>query len=608
MSNTTEKKNMTHQEAAVEDLETLSGSESASGGEVSGRRRKKNRLRVTSLTAIAVTVILAIMAILTAAGLHDSRATEQERQRAENFAEQLQDTLQSMGQSRVETQFWNGFSYKDQKGNIDLFDGMPFDIVDDYDQIGPADSRFQMISKEKGTEIPGTGEVQRYTILGTGYKGDEYDVQIKYDPSGYGEDSTSDSHAYNVNNFPDISSLTSENTAIINPEGAYVKFSTDASGSYEYDDTSQQFKSETRTLETSVLDNMYAKRSSFYEEAVSLVNSTLAQTEIHNWNKLTGTSFYTTTDKSQKVIELRKKITRNTAILAQGSEGNATVTSAVLFNLTDPSYVGDPQRVINAIPEVFANATITEMVDQVVEVTPEEAEDTENTQNQTSPEGGAAEPVPQTKVIQVPMEVPVPEEWINALTDSLKTDIEALYESATSDDALTEQFMVYESDRAFVDLENIYLMYYPLRNGQWKSDTISIDISRIRNQYKKTHKLNLYVVPQLGLLASSKTAYESIQASEYIAPKLGGGDISFDGASRTMKVGNEGALFDIPRIRVNYVKGYMRPLAAVDMKDSITGHTDPEDILYALNLKIYRASKGRFPEGDLLAESTVTSS
>ncbi len=262
MSNTTEKKNMTHQEAAVEDLETLSGSESASGGEVSGRRRKKNRLRVTSLTAIAVTVILAIMAILTAAGLHDSRATEQERQRAEKFAEQLQDTLQSMGQNRVETQFWNGFSYKDQKGNIDLFDGMPFDIVDDYDQIGPADSRFQMISKEKGTEIPGTGEVQRYTILGTGYKGDEYDVQIKYDPSGYGEDSTSDSHAYNVNNFPDISSLTSENTAIINPEGAYVKFSTDASGSYEYDDTSQQFKSETRTLETSVLDNMYAKRSS----------------------------------------------------------------------------------------------------------------------------------------------------------------------------------------------------------------------------------------------------------------------------------------------------------------------------------------------------------
>jgi hypothetical protein len=168
--------------------------------------------------------------------------------------------------------------------------------------------------------------------------------------------------------------------------------------------------------------------------------------------------------------------------------------------------------------------------------------------------------------------------------------------------------MVYESDRSFTNLENIYLMYYPLRNGQWKSDTISIDISKMRTLYKKTNKLNLYVVPQLGLLASSKTAYEQIQASDYIAPKLGGGEILFDGSSRTMSVKNEGALYDIPRIRVNYVKGYMRPLAALDMTDSITGKTDPKDILYALNVKVYKASKGKFPEGNFITESSVTSS
>ena len=112
-------------------------------------------------------------------------------------------------------------------------------------------------------------------------------------------------------------------------------------------------------------------------------------------------------------------------------------------------------------------------------------------------------------------------------------------------------------------------------------------------------------MPQLGLLASGKTAYKNIQASDYIAPKLEGGDISFDYSSRTATVKNQGTLFDMNRIRVNYVKGYMRTLAAADMNDSITKNTDPEDILYTLQVKIYKASQGRFSKGDYIAESSV---
>ena len=608
MNNTTEIRHTDDRESSVKEPEMAAGGGSVSGEEKKRRRGKKNRLRITSLTAVAVVVVLAIAAILTGAGLHDSHAAQEEKEKADEFAEQILHTLQSMGQNRVEQQFWNGFSYKDPKGAVDLFDGMPFDIVDDYDQIGPADKEFQIFPKDKGLSIPGTGEVQQYVVLGAAHKGSEYDVQIKYDPSGYGEDSVSDSHAYNTNNFPDISSLTSESTAIISPEGAYVKFQTDTSGEYEYDDTSQQFKSETRTLETSVLDNMYEKRASFYEEAVSLVNSTLNQTEIHNWNKLTGTSFYSTTDKSQKLIELRKKIARNTVILVQGGEGNVVVMSAVLFKLTDPSFVGDPQAVIDALPGVFANATMTETIEQVVEEEPEPSEGSQNQQTAADGTNTQGDSERKTKTVKVKVEVPVPQEWVDALTNTLTNEIRTMYEAATSDEALTEPFMVYESDRSFSNLENIYLMYYPLRNGQWKSDTISIDFSKVRTLYKKTHKLNLYVVPQLGLLVSNKNAFGQIQASDYIAPKLGGGQITFDGSSRTMSVKNEGALFDIPRLRVNYVKGFMRPLAAVDMTDSITGKTDPKDIIYALDVKVYKASKGNFPEAGFITERTVTSS
>ena len=562
--------------------ENLKSVEGKAGRTDNGER---SILRVTSLTLIVITVILAIAAILTGTALHDARASEVQQNKAEDFAEMILDTLQSMGQKRVESQFWNGYSYTDQTGTLSVYNGEPFSIVEQYDQMGPADGQYQLVPAEKGEKIPVTGDVQRYAILGTQYEGSGYDVQILYDPSGYGEDSESESHAYNVNNFPDTGTLTSDATAIISPEGAYVRFPVGADGSYEYDNLSQQFRSEAITLESSALDNIYVKRSTFYEEAVAIVNSTINDTEIHNWRKLIGTSFYDSSDKSQKIKELQKKISRRTVILAEGSEWSVKITSSVLFKLTDPSFIGDPQALINALPGMFTDATVT---------VPKEEE--------VLQEDGTVVKV------QTLVEEPVPQERRDELIKALTDRINELYEQAASEEGCTEQFMVYETDHPFLKLENIYLMYYPLRNGQWKNDTISIDISRVSRLYGKDHKLNLYVVPQLGLLASGKTAYENIQASDYIAPKLEGGEISFDHASRTASVNRQGTLFDLNRISVNYVKGYMRKLAAADMKDSIMKNVDPEDILYTLQVKIFKASQGRFSEGDYIAGSSVTSS
>ena len=573
MSNTNEKNHTEDLEAVKEEKEQP-------------EREEKKILRITSLTLIAVTVILAIAAILTGTALHDARAAETKQTRAEDFAESLLDTLQSMGQERVESQFWNGLSFIAPSGSASVYNGMPFSIVDNYDRIGPADRQFRILSGETGVKLPGNGEIQRYAILGTEYQGTTYDVQIQYDPSGYGADSESDSHAYNVNNFPDTGTLTSDTTAIISPEGAYVRFPVNADGSYEYDSIAQQFRSENLTLESSAVDNIYMKRSTFYEEAVAIVNSTINDTEIHNWRKLIGTSFYDSSDKSQKMEELKKYITRNTIILAEGGEGNVKITSSVLFKLTEPSFVGDPEKIISALPGMFASATV---------IVPKEEE--------VIAEDGTV-----TKV-ETLVEEPVPQERVDELVKALKERIQELYEQATSDEACTEQFMVYESDHPFLKLDNIYLMYYPLRNGQWKSDTISIDISQVNKLYNKDHKLNLYVVPQLGLLSSGKkAAYDNIQASDYIAPKLEGGQISFDHSSRTATIEHQGTLFDLARIRVNYVKGFMRTLAAADMKDTIMKNTDPEDILYTLQVKLYKASQGSFEDRDYILESSVTSS
>lgn len=562
-----------------EKLESVAGE----AGQTTNGERKI--LRVTSLTLIVITVILAIAAILTGTALHDARTSEEQQTNAEDFAETILDTLQSMGQERVESQFWNGFSFTDPSGKTSVYNGMPFDIVDHFDQIGPADQEFRIYSPENGGVLPKTGEIQRYTILGANYQGTDYDVQILYDPSGYGEGSESDAHAYNVNNFPDTGTLTSDTTAIISPEGAYVRFPTDSEGAYEYDNLSQQFKSESLTLESSALDNIYVKRSTFYEEAVAIVNSTINDTEIHNWRKLIGTSFYDSSDKSQKLQELKKNISRRTVILAEGWGGDVRITSSVLFKLTNSSFIGDPQQIINALPGMFTNATV--IVPKEVEVVAEDGT---------------------VSTVETLVEEPVPQERIDELTKALSDRVKELYEQVTSDEACTEQFMVYETDHPFINLENVYLMYYPLRNGEWKSDTISIDISQISKLYNKNHKLNLYVVPQLGLLASGKASYEAIQASEYIAPKLEGGQISFNHSSRTASVSNQGTLFDMTRIRVNYVKGYMRTLAAADMKDSITGNTASEDIIYTLQVRLYKAAQGRFSEGDYVAGSSVTSS
>lgn len=544
-------------------------------GEISVQR-KNQFLRITSLAVMILTVFLMIAMILAAAGVHDAKIAAQQKDDAEDFAVALVRSLQSKGLQRVQSQFWDGYRYLDEEGEASRFDGIPFTILDDFKQAGPADKTFSILKKNEKkslSSIPGTGKVQRYAILDASHNDKKYDVQIEYDPSGYGQESRSDAHAYNKNSFPSAGSLTSDTTAVINPEGAYVSFASDSSGSFKYDDVAQQFKSETRTMEISAMDKMYARRATFYEQAAALINSNMASTEVHNWQQIKGSAFYTTDDKNERIPELKKSTTRNTIIYASGVNGAVSVKSCVQFCLTDESFVGDPKAVIDALPGIFTNATVTVL-----------AEDGTETE----------EPVPETRV--------------TALKKLLEDQVRNLYKQSTTREALTEQFMVYESDHAASTLENIYLMYYPLRNSEWKRDTISLDFSAIRKQYSKENRLNLYVVPQLGLLIDKKTSYDTIQAADYIAPKLAGGQITFGGDTDLVSIEGLGTLYDIPRVRVHYIKGFMKNLAAADMKDSLTEKTDPNDIIYQLNVKVYKASNGCFRDGELITESSAVSS
>ncbi|MDD7409544.1 MAG: hypothetical protein SOV71_00070 [Anaerovoracaceae bacterium] len=515
---------------------------------------------------ISVIVLAAVAAALIAGAFAASgkRADAAEKQQADAFARELTETLENKGQDRVEKQFWKGYDIK----NKGIFDGLMFDIVDAYDKYGPSDKKFSILNKDGEYEIPNTGEIRRYSIVGAKYKGEKYDVSVEYDPSGYGKDADKSSRAYNVNEFPDTGSLSAESTAVINPESAYLTFDTDSSGNYEYDSTTESFKHKGSSMEQSAADKFYTKYTTFYENAVAEADTYLAQAGIDSSHMLSGADFIQPEKKAEKTAEMKKSISRDTTLLAYGSGEGVGLKSNVVFTLADPTQIGMPQTVMSALQTRLQGATITQLQE----------------------DGTMASRT-------------VTAEDINAITSAVQPQIQALWNDSTSSSSLQEQFTVYESDNSFTELKNIYLMYYPLKISEWESDTVNIDISAVNGKYKSDKKLDLYIVPQLGLIASKTVPYDAVQASDYIAPELNGGTVAYgqNGMAETsVSVANPGTLFDMNRIRVNYIKGWFRTLAAADMRDSVVAENGSQDIIYDLKVGIYRSSGGRYAGKDLI--------
>ncbi|MGI6206378.1 MAG: hypothetical protein ACOYJI_07170 [Anaerovoracaceae bacterium] len=536
-------------------------------------KRSSDKLRFGAIIAVIAAVVMLIVLIAGSSVISDKRASAADKEKADLFAQNLTDTLTQKSQERVEKQFWKGYTIKDSG----IYEGLMFDITDDYSSYGPSDENFSILGKDGEYELPSYGDVRRYSIVGAKYDGNTYDVSIEYDPSDYESSSSDeDSKAYNANNFPDTKSLSSDSTAIINPESAYLKFDTSSDGEYEYDDTTQSFKHEGSSLEQTAVDNFYAKYTTFYENAVSTINSYLTQNGYDSSHMLRGSDFIQSSAKEAKESELKKSITRDTTLLAYESGDGVAFRSNIVFTLTDVTQIGIPQTVTDTLRSRLQGATITEI----------QADGTSVSRTAESAD-------------------------ISAAVSTLEPQIQSLWNDATSSSELQEQFVAYQSDNAFSSLDNIYLMYYPLKVSEWEDDTINIDISAVRDRYKTDGKLNLYIVPQLGLLSSESVPYDSIQASDYIAPDLKGGTITYGEnglADNAVSVENSGTLYDMARIRINYIKGWFRTLAAADTNDSVVAENDSQDIIYNLTVGIYESSGGKFSDSDLITTREVSCS
>lgn len=577
----------------------------------------KKSMRIPAIAAVIVLTVFAIAAISVGVHAHIAHKAEKAEMKAGTFAESLADTLQSRGRQHVTDQFWNNYKYRDENGRLKVYDGLMFSLVDDYDSYGPSDGHFRIIGKNKGVKIPREGDTQRYTVLGTGYRGSSYDVQISYDPSDYSGKSVKDARAYNVNDFPDTSALSGDSTVVVNPEGPYVTYDKDEKGSYEYDDETDSFKSSHSSMEESAVDEFYGKYATFYNDACELVNDAFRKAGVDSAHRIRVSDFYSQGDRENKKKDMRSLIARETVIHAEGEKNDISVTSDVLFRLTDSSQLGNPQNIIAAIPSVLAGATVAQPAADAADSAAEQetvagAEGQEQGQtagqsdDQTDQAGGS------TSQDAGSAAVPISQEQINSLTGTLSAQIQDLWQKTSSAPELTVQYKVYSSDSSFNNLENVYLMYCPLEKGKWKSDTVDVDISDIKDLYNSGNKLDVYVVPQLGLLATDKMPYDSIQASDYISPKITGARAHYNGqgglSGDVTSISSYGSLFDMTRIRINYLRGWLDKIAAADMKDDVVAKSGSQDVTYKLTVKVYRASDGSFPEKDRLAVKSVVCS
>ncbi len=525
--------------------------------------------------AAAILLVVAFFTGITAAHRHSE---EEKITAADIFAEALSNTMAEKGSSRVMSQFWSGYSVL-KNGEASVFDGLAFDLTDSFEEYGPADEQYVILSDQEDQVQPETGETQRYIITGAeDDQGDLYDVQIEYNPEPYNEDTTissSASHAYNQNEFPDLNSMNRKETVVIEPEASYVSFETDENGEYIYDEESGRYQtSKDSTMEESALDAFYNDYISFYVKSCETINSYLDELQVDDSHRISAKEFTATTSESDKKASIRQKTGRRTAVQVTSS---TNVEASVIYTLTDSSEIGNPTAVLDTLRTDLFGAYLPSMDEQ-------------------------------GNLVQIP----ITPEGITSIVDALRPQIMNLWNSASSASALQKQYRVYESDNNVSSLENIYLMYTPLRRGFWQSDVLNLDLSQAPVSYNTGHRLQLYLVPQIGEESSRSRPYNSIQASDYLSLELKGGTIRYDEADfmsgHTVTLTSENALYDLNRVSVHYLKGYTALPAAADSDASIVSRLDSQDIIYQLTIRVYRHADTSFRKSDFLTERTISCS
>ena len=592
----------------------------------------KKGSRGTSLIEVIVSMLIMSLVVVPLVNnfVVVSRTNVKARQvkAATDFAQQIMETLQSYGADSVNDQFWNGHTYSHSLAGADGTTSehqgtnecnreypceldtsynaeahrMAFNIVNinkesqgdpltDYYKVYTDDS-----FSDEADRLYSTGQKRCYNIVSAmSDAGDVYDVQIVYDPSSYGSSAEKkdaddnileNSRAFNVNNFPDISTLDSDKTAVVNPNGPFVNpvindsalTSGDSdSDIYERNDDGISYKftrgdpdskdTSGRSYEDIVSEAYYELYEGYYQEIVSAVQESLYSHYAESSVTINASAFRTSNPtKAEKLASIQADTTRTTVFtVTESSSGLATLTGEVVYELTDTTEIGNKATVKTKLSSIISGLT-----------------DGENELSADQKE---------------------------AISDELDTEIDAIDKEYTSSDNLVRSMEVYYDDDE-MDLENIYYMYTPLSSG-WKADSLKLttqkasgsgeddsDEDKAEEMVSSDRKITLYLVPQVSLMDSDLSSMTESSDDDILSSDK---SVSY----RKMKLTGTDSIKGLlaKNITVNYVKNFADIINTANSNDDtiISKFNEAQNVLYDITVRIFKHDDSK-----CLAELTLS--
>ncbi len=484
------------------------------------------------------------------------------------YAEQILETLQSYTPDEVDEQF--GGSVDDFK-IADISDRTDFGYTNSSFEIGKNDDGNSTDAAKKAAQ----GQPRYYYIRGAeAPSGRTYDIQVTYDPTSYSRsksdnssDGTStaapvDVHAYNLEEFPDARVFSRGSTAIINPSDPHITFS--------YDDDQNYTPVSDTSYEESAVDSMYSVYTAFLDNLRARFQDILDERMGSAAPRLTRNDFTSTVSVSEKdkKQQIRNAINRYTLIMvdADNDNGRIKLSAYMQFFLENSGSNDDELKVIDApVARTRAKDTLEGLID--TETDKRIIEDTE--------------------------------------IDSIITEIEAQVRTSMSSE-LVPSYNVFWDDEGRGKLDTVYLMTKPLLQKTYsdgfKDDRIAVYFTASAGKiYNSGNRLNMYIVPQTGLLGDND------DPGKYIKPEITGvkePKVVYDeiNKSHNLTARLEDMKTGLPsgKISVHYAKDWFDP-SNIDYDSNLKDNMSSElvkkissDFIYDIKVTVYESSGGKW--------------
>lgn len=524
---------------------------------------------------------------------------------ATDFAQQIMESLQAYGADSVNDQFWQGQTYSHSvaggTGTSNEHDGttpcmdpypcphdssykasdhlVPFSIVDiDKDSVSDdltlyykvyADAAFQGYADKLYSQK----EKRYYAVYSAKADGGGvYDVRITYDPTRYEEKKDGAGNvlnsvrAFNENDFPDISTLDADTTAVINPNGPFVNPVIDEEALGRGDDDifkkaedgigyaftrgdTEGGNTSGRSYEEIVSEAYYELYEGYYQELAAKVQEYLYENWLSDSVVISASSLRSANpSKTEKLADIQKETARTTQMVITENEGTgeASLHVTVDYELTDANQIGN----------------LTDAKDKIDDIVDAIAKNTDVTGFDK-----------------------------NGVASALKEIADNIDKKFNTQDNLNRSMEVYYDDSE-MDLKSIYYMYTPLLSG-WKSDSLVLK-SEHSGEADSDRAIDLYLVPQRSIMDADYPASVSSNWSELA--------INY----KTLELNETNSIDGLKpeNLAVKYVTGFADVIQTANPDDTtiISKFGKTQNVLYDITVQVFKHGD---PGGECLAELTL---